>query len=879
VRPFFVALAAIAVSACRSRPTTAPVEQVAAEVSGCDAIARVDGILRCEVFGEQTLRVVAPLPSGARITIDGRPIVAQVDPIDGASRFVVTTGKGRLSLEADRPPRRATIDLVAADKPTWLRDANAARKAGRYDDALAIVAPHATAPSIEGARARGVQARVALARGRPADASAILAETHALFRGAGRLSEEIEDRTALAFVEATIRLDIAAARRALAGAEESALAPDLRALLAYFRARTEVAAGDLRQAFELLGRSRGEAERFAFASHLIDVEEFSANLHLRTGRAETARIALAALSKREPPPSPCRRVDQLVNLAIATRASPSAGIAAARAILDDATKHARDECRSGPRLANALFESAASAFEEGDLEETRTALRASRDATNEPGPWLSAAWEELEGRLALATGRSKEALVAFDRAVALAGTDLELGWAATTGRAEALAALGRSALALEAFRTAERLLDRAVVLTPIAEGRGALADTRERSLRGLVDLLVTGGRPREAFEALRVARGRLLRALIVGPRIEGLSKDERERWELRVAEYRRARAAIDAEAAADWTLPAAELARVVEARRAREARLQASIESVATFVEEPARLGELAVPPGTVVLAWAPAREGAHLFVATPRDVRARKILPSDDPARVVDAAIAGAVRVRVLSAPATSPDVHALPFAGEPLLSRAAFEYTLDLPPAPGRPAARPSTAIVVADPDGDLPSARVEAARIEERLGKLGFGVELLRNAGATAAAIQRGLSAATLFHYAGHAFVDENVWGSALSLADGGRFTLADLIARRDLPRIVVLAACDAAKFGPATGKVQGFGIAHGFVAAGSDVVIAPVRPVRDHDAAALAEALYGDPDFVLDPVSALARAQLALRSRSESADWAAFRAIVR
>jgi CHAT domain-containing protein len=107
------------------------------------------------------------------------------------------------------------------------------------------------------------------------------------------------------------------------------------------------------------------------------------------------------------------------------------------------------------------------------------------------------------------------------------------------------------------------------------------------------------------------------------------------------------------------------------------------------------------------------------------------------------------------------------------------------------------------------------------------------------------------------------------------NASQISIKDLLFLTSAPRFVTLSACAA---GHALGDdTEGIGLAHAFLAAGSQSVIAPSRDVRDTLAARLAEHLYSE-DFAVDPAAALRRAQLALRRLSPGEDWAAFRAWV-
>jgi CHAT domain-containing protein len=85
--------------------------------------------------------------------------------------------------------------------------------------------------------------------------------------------------------------------------------------------------------------------------------------------------------------------------------------------------------------------------------------------------------------------------------------------------------------------------------------------------------------------------------------------------------------------------------------------------------------------------------------------------------------------------------------------------------------------------------------------------------------------------------------------------------------------VLSGCDSAK---SQGDAEGLGLAQAFVAAGSNEVLAPVRPVADGLAAKLASHVHRNPAPL---ATALREAVAALRREDPNADWAAFRVLAR
>jgi len=181
---------------------------------------------------------------------------------------------------------------------------------------------------------------------------------------------------------------------------------------------------------------------------------------------------------------------------------------------------------------------------------------------------------------------------------------------------------------------------------------------------------------------------------------------------------------------------------------------------------------------------------------------------------------------------------------------------------------------AIVLADPRGDLPGARMEGAVVARALGVSAQ----LSGAASPVAATRSQLWAtgdAALLHIAAH--VGARGRWRALHLADG-EVDPAEIVQRGLAPRLAVLAGCGSA----AAMDEEGWGsIAAALLESGTAVVVATDRSVGDDAALAVMRGFYAQPDWRADPARALARVQQALDTQTTSSDdvtrlraWAAF-----
>ncbi|MCB9754870.1 MAG: CHAT domain-containing protein [Myxococcales bacterium] len=150
-----------------------------------------------------------------------------------------------------------------------------------------------------------------------------------------------------------------------------------------------------------------------------------------------------------------------------------------------------------------------------------------------------------------------------------------------------------------------------------------------------------------------------------------------------------------------------------------------------------------------------------------------------------------------------------------------------------------------------------------------------------GATGARVRARIHGARLLHYVGHARAQgAGGWGGALELAGDGTLSVADVLALGDqAPSLVVLNGCSTGLADPRT-LAGGMSLAHAFLVAGADAVIATSAEIDDAQAAAVIAALYervAADASSLDGPALLRAAQLA--TRAEHPDWVRYRAWVR
>lgn len=708
--------------------------------------------------------------------------------------------------------------------------------------------------------------------------------------------------------------------------------------LDYYRGVLAQRVGDLRSALEYLSSAASVAERVGLLAEQRLAEQVRGSVLAELGRSEDAAALYEHLQDSpepdEQPEKSCFRVQQLNNQAWASLLTLEAG-GVPRHAPDALLRQALDDLRGGAGLlcmdaqaeeANLQLNLALAFLHQGDTEAARRSLeRYGRQASGQAKaavalPPLQRLWhQELQARLELEEGQPSRALALYDQLAAADPAAFPAArWRAEVGRGRALRALGRRGEALAALEQAERLLDAESLGVPIHAGRDTFLSGREAAARLQVRLLLDAGRVDDAFAAARRNRARLLLGLRWTDRLARLTPAEQARWDDALAAYQRQRAQLDAEAADDWQLPADQLA-VARAARSRQARELAglldralSVLGAAAPTLAPLHAGELVLlyHPVARDLPDAERREGSNArgrrwvgFAATPEGVSVHW-LPDPEallsqPEQLAEALftpvaaqVHAARRLRFLPyGKLRGVDLHVLPFERDILLAAVPVTYGLDLQAVradSGR--AEALRALLVADPLDDLPAARAEVAAVVELLqaGEPAWQLRQLQGAAADASTVRALLEEVSLFHYAGHGRFAG--WSSALPLAGGGRLTVGDILALQQAPAQVVLSGCETGR-AASSSAVESIGLAQAFLAAGSRVVLAAVRPVQDRAAADLVTDWYrrhpdkaslavfdpaaGQAAVSEDPAAVLRRVQLAWRAREPSADWASFR----
>ncbi|HEY0511313.1 MAG TPA: CHAT domain-containing protein [Thermoanaerobaculia bacterium] len=891
----------------RSKPAVPLPPAPEVEYDGCWAVYLPGPV--CALKSDRKLSLWVKDESDLKVEIRTGDQLQKIDgqEVGGGRRFALSLPPQPSSLTVRLCPSDGacgppwSLSLSPPEEPKWfarlgkVRSAEDRHELQQYLEGLRKGAP---------AKEQGIILRtLAMLAGQDGDLkreAADLEQGTVADRAVSNLKGGVEKVTFLA------KLDIAQSRfsQARHRLEDLRLPPAAPAItkyqVAYYMGLLSERVGDYRSALEKLRQAADVAERTGLAVRRWEAEQLLAISLQEVGRSQEASELFARLDAKRDLDSyqPCQLGSFLTNEGWSRLVAREAGettedpIPILKGAQSEYDKH---QCKPEQRL-NALLNLALADLQAGRASEAGHALDGARALVSDATPHDRLWWLDLEAR-AVMDRQPARALALYDELAGEAQRTLSLEgrFRAAVGRARAHRALRRPAAALADFAEADRLIDEQSSHVAVHEGRDTLVGQRQTATREYLELLLAEGQRRRAFELVRRDRSRLLYQLAIRDRLTRLKPAEQQAWDRALSAYRTVRNSIDQEAARQWQLPTDQIGRAQERRAAQLARAQQNLDhavaGLGDFGDQGARGFS---PPGEdeVILAYHPLPKGWARFAAHGESLEIGRFeLPAHLPAGPELAGlllapfqntIQQAGRVRVLPyGSLQAVDFHALPVDGEPLFAHHLVVYSLDLPARPSPPAPGRPVALLVSNPQSDqgyLPAAEREVNDVAADIGKwAGWTLTRLPGKAASFAAVSSALPGADLFHFAGHGnFAGFAGWDSAIPLADGSRLTLGDILTLPKVPRWVVLSACDAGR-SSREAPGEGIGLAHAFLLAGSQAVIAATRTVDDETARHLLGALYRDWTPGTDLARQLQRAELACRRQNPQADCASFRLI--
>ena len=887
--------AAIAVSllvACSAAKKDDPRLISEFEFAGCDELRAGPA---CEINGERALTFwIRTLPTAKlRIQVDGETVDAPWSEVDGGRqttikiepkrrviRIIGQREAGGVQYEASR-----ALPIVRWDPPEQLVQAGRFRTenstmALAMLDSLAETA----APRVLG-EIETLRGKIAYLAGDNDAAFEHRRKAADISKKLGLMEKQLRDLTALAFIADRIRFDAKLTRSVLdeMGAVPNSVASTL--LVDFSEGLWARLTGDIRAAERRFARVERGALRLKrwrlWVGALIEL----ADLRTTLGHHE------AAFKLFEEP-----REDIGTCLTAHWRAAQAwAGLMARevdfmppfeprpKATLALASlKNCEDT-----QLPNVMMMVALSHAQQGESKDARKWLEPAKTVSDQPPTDVQWWMADVAARIALLEEKYTEAKDAYRQlnAIATQRGVSAAQWRATVGLARVEEASGHDRGALDAYKTAEALLDRqgtqAIFLSELAVSTHAQREVAKR----YAALLLRQNKPRKAIEVLQRQANRRLMGVSLAIRVASLAPAQRLQWDQAIVEYARLRSIEDSLDGRQWGESPSTSAETQKALATNTAAIRRALD--AAF----ALLGPQAVrndewpklAPEEMLLGFDQTSQG---WVGFSLGHGALKVIPLDLPnIDLPDAALSQLLlqpfaedleaykKIRIAArGPMEELDFHSLPYNGAPLNVTHRITYSVGSP-RPTVPTKTTDTALVVADPDGSLPGARDEGRAVTESLRKLGLNTQLLIGPDLDRQDILRKMDV-SLLHWAGHGRqvdkTSDGLGSAVLTLSPTADLTAGDVLTLPSVPQRVILAGCETS---PANASHLGVGQA--FILAGSEAVVATTRPVKDADARQMAEALYRG-NKLSDLGEALRDAQLRLKDKIE--DWAAFRVIV-
>lgn len=860
----------------------------------------------CELASDGSLKLLVTAPDNAKISVfqglfplrtkeittpAGRLLHINAWSVGTSLSVYVWRWRGFSSLR---------LPLSQSRSPSWLRQAERLWNENQVASAEQTLKTHidGALSDEERARALGLWARILLAQNQQTECEQRYKQAIDADRKAGLVSLEIDHVLGLSTLLGLRQFRLREAEALFD--ERQALfqqVPEMRPWEVLHRAKLRILRGDLVGGLESLDHAESLTAPFDDRYAQLDIGTLRAHALALLGRYSEAANRLSPL--RNLAPEGCRRVYVLRSLAwvriLALESSLSTPTADSDLYLElnEALRISRTQCDDARLLATVLTDLVHALIISGNFSDAQARLFEAQGALGEKDAELSLEWHDLQGQIHKATNNLKASRREFQMLADLGNRSnaYESVWRAKIGLAQVTEAEDAGA-ALRLYSEAEDYLKMRSQGLPFAMGRGTFLGRYEPGTRFHLDLLAKQGKLTEAMQLVRVSRLRTFRDLARMERLRRLSPVDRERFNALLTDYYQARAELNRLVVEqEWAARADEdrlRQQIVERSQQLLAILQASLERLGI----PASATTWRPPASNeAILTCHPARHDWLCFLATAQSVHAARLARMDremdaqemsrrllDPFRASLERLKSTGRLRILSYGLMRElDIHLLPFweDGKSLTSHLEVVYSLDLPigdtqtqrvvpppPVKSAEAARglvvpTMEALVVVDPEGNLPHSREAAGAINQTLHDAGWkpilqvggaasigtwsGKQEVQPTPAIETDLRKQLEQIPFFIYLGHAdFSESGNWQHILRTANEAGFRVGDILALGKVPPWVALFGCDTGRSSEETGGQEGIGLAQAFLFRGSDWVLGTIRPVNDRVAAAVAKA---------------------------------------
>ncbi|MFN3199415.1 MAG: CHAT domain-containing protein [Bradymonadia bacterium] len=182
-----------------------------------------------------------------------------------------------------------------------------------------------------------------------------------------------------------------------------------------------------------------------------------------------------------------------------------------------------------------------------------------------------------------------------------------------------------------------------------------------------------------------------------------------------------------------------------------------------------------------------------------------------------------------LLTSPLREFDLAELELNGQPLSARHLVTSMVPVPGVSSALSEGPFT--LLADPESNLPGARVEAQALNDLLGNNALQINLKVGSEATRANLIESIQHSRLVHFAGHGVIRHgDPWTSHLRLSERQTLSVEDVLQTQVKAETLVLNGCDTGKGGNVKGGAR-IGLPEAFLIAGARFVVGTERPIED------------------------------------------------
>lgn len=889
-----------------TEPTPHRTLPLSVEYSGCTTVFA--GPV-CVLKKTRILSVWVQTESDAELIFKGRYRILQ-EPVlvAGGKRFEIEVENGSNSLELnvkkDSAENRWTLDFSWQGLPAWFSQADKLRAKGKLEEARTILEKERSNDKHHIGLLHTALARLLYFEGKISQAESRYRKAIEHYTESKYLSHRCRDASALAYLYVLQGRRFDMASKLL----ESALPPKgfADSIINFTSVKAYVAAemGDYRQTVRQYSRALLSANRLR-PDLKSRIEEDLAMYMLVIGRRKEAMQSLDNILRQSDHSAEgelrhCQRASLLTRIVYSKTLSyearedvsepPFAQIKEGLRLLD------QHRCPDAHRFRFQLLHSKIlTLLHYGQVQQAELGLTSLRKISqNRIENKLLI--HEIEARVAHAKQDAISANHLFRKLLefSVSADDPIMEWKATIGVAQSLALMKKYDAALATYKRAHQLSRESVLKIALGDGRASFMAQRTGAFQQHIELLV---KLKRNVQALAVARGYLiqeLRSLQRSSRLATLPPSQKAQWNKLMSRYQVERDKLSAEGKEEWELSEGQLLQARQGRKQDRLKLKQILDEAYSIIADDDSL-DLLTQPGKdeLFLLYYPSPTKWIGFASDQQSVEVKEIVPirlhSDS--RPTKSQIAEQLlnpfsekinrnkKITILStSKLQSIDFHGLPWSGDVLVAKKQVRYSLDLARKRSRVTIRKNKrkALLVIDPESNLPKARQEVTVIENALKESGdWEVKTLVGDNALRSVVWQELQNANWFHFSGHAdYGSQRGWNSALRLAKGTSLKITDLLSIEHAPDTVVLLGCETGLSHAESGS--NIGLAQAFLAAGSQTVIASTRPLSDAASKRFSSLFYGQVATKSDDVAGeFQKAHVAQREQSRTDDWSSLR----